>query len=140
MNRTMVLAEPNRPMGERRIKRSPLRDVAAMVRSFDYITYGALFKLHDLGALQPEQFQQLEPWSRFWYRWVSAAYLRAYIAALGPSDLLPQNKDDLALLFDAHLLEKAIYEVGYELTHRPNWLLIPLRGLLHLLEPGIAVQ
>src|SRR5205807_8866606 len=69
--------EPARPLGERRIKRSPLRDVAGMIRSFDYITYAALFRQLELGTIQEEHLAHLEPWSGFWHRWVSAVYLRA---------------------------------------------------------------
>ncbi|HWI58971.1 MAG TPA: alpha-amylase, partial [Bacillota bacterium] len=128
--------EPARPLGERRIKRTPLRDVAGMIRSFDYITYAALFKQLELGTLQEEQLSALEPWTGFWYRWVSAVYLKAYLQVLSGTDLLPQSKEQLAVLLEAQLLHKAIYEVGYELNNRPTWVKIPLRGILQLLEPG----
>jgi maltose alpha-D-glucosyltransferase/alpha-amylase len=125
--------EPARPLGERRIKRSPLRDVAGMLRSFDYVTYAAMFRQLEQGNLPPEQVPQVEPWNRFWSRWVSAAYLKSYLATLGPSDLLPRSREGLSTLLDAYLLDKAIYEVGYELNNRPNWLRIPLHGIQQLL-------
>ena len=130
--------EPSRSLGERRIKRSPFRDVAAVVRSFDYITRAALFHQLERGTLQPEQLQQLESWSSFWYRWVSALYLKAYLKVMANSDLLPQNRAELGILFEAHLLEKALYEINYELQFRPDWLLIPLRGILQLVEASSA--
>ncbi|HEV2394279.1 MAG TPA: maltose alpha-D-glucosyltransferase [Verrucomicrobiae bacterium] len=127
--------EPARALGERRIKRSPLRDVAGMIRSFHYVTYAALFKQLQLGALQEQELPSIEPWNSFWYRWVSAVYLKAYLAVLQGAELLPESKDQLTILLEAHLLEKAVYEVGYELSHRPDWVKIPLRGILQLLEP-----
>jgi maltose alpha-D-glucosyltransferase/alpha-amylase len=126
--------EPARPLGERRIKRSPLRDVAGMLRSFDYITQAALFQQIERGSLLPEHLLQIEPWRAFWYRWVSSVYLRAYLRVVGESSLLPKTKAELSVLLNAHLLEKAVYEVAYELNNRPAWLKIPLYGILQLLE------
>jgi maltose alpha-D-glucosyltransferase/alpha-amylase len=128
--------EPARPLGERRIKRSPLRDVAGMIRSFDYVTYAALFRQLELGNLQPEGLAKVEPWTRLWYRWVSAAYLRAYLDAVRPGDLLPTQRNELSILLDSYLLDKAVYEVAYELNNRPNWVKIPLQGIMQLLEKG----
>jgi maltose alpha-D-glucosyltransferase / alpha-amylase len=128
--------EPARSLGERRLKRSPLRDVAGMIRSFDYVTYAALLRQLELGNLHSEQVAQLEPWTRLWYRWVSATYLRAYLETVRATDLLPKSSQALAALFNAYLLEKAVYEVAYELNNRPDWVKIPLQGILQLLEPG----
>jgi maltose alpha-D-glucosyltransferase/alpha-amylase len=130
--------ESARPLGERRIKRSPLSDVAAMIRSFEYATYAALFKQLDLGTLHEERLPQLEPWTGFWYRWVSSVYLNAYCEVIGKTDLLPRSKQDMKVLFDVHLLEKAVYEIGYELKNRPTWLKIPLRAIAKLVEPKMA--
>ncbi|MFO1501973.1 MAG: maltose alpha-D-glucosyltransferase [Verrucomicrobiota bacterium] len=128
--------EPTRSLGERRIKRSPLRDVAGMIRSFDYVTYAALFRQSDIGNVRPEQLSAVEPWTRLWYRWNSATFLRAYLRALGSSPLIPRARSEVAALLNSYLLEKAIYEVAYELNHRPTWVKIPLQGILQLLEPG----
>jgi maltose alpha-D-glucosyltransferase/alpha-amylase len=130
--------EPSRPLGERRIKRSPLRDVASMLRSFDYISQMALCKQLELGTLNQEDLPKVEPWTSLWRCWVSAAYLGAYLKVVAPVDLLPPAKDQLAVLLDSHLLEKALYELGYELHHRPDWLRIPLAGILRLLTPEAA--
>jgi maltose alpha-D-glucosyltransferase / alpha-amylase len=126
--------EPERPLGERRLKRSPLRDVAAMIRSFDYVTRAALFKQLELGTLQEKDLQLLDPWAQLWYRWVSAAYFKAYVAAVREANLVPASTEQLAVLIEAHLFEKALYEIGYELQHRLKWLQIPLQALLQLLE------
>ncbi len=130
--------EPFRPLGERRIKRSPLRDVAGMIRSFDYITYAALFKQIELGTIKAEEVPQLEPWAGFWQRWVSAVYFKAYLQVVRTARLLPESDSALLILLNAHLLEKAIYEVGYEVINRPNWIKIPLRGILQLLDASRA--
>jgi maltose alpha-D-glucosyltransferase/alpha-amylase len=126
--------EPSRPLGERRIKRSPLFDVAGMIRSFDYVAYAALLKQIDLGILQPQQLGTLEPWARFWSRRVSVVFLKAYLAAVKGSGLVPAAKEPFSVLLEAYLLEKAIAEIGYELEHRLDWLKIPIRGLLQLLS------
>jgi maltose alpha-D-glucosyltransferase / alpha-amylase len=126
--------EPARPLGERRIKRSPLRDVAGMIRSFDYVTHAALLHQLELGSLLPEQIPQVEPWARFWYRWVSVIFLGAYLQTVRSSELLPSSREMLGTLLDAHLLEKAAYEVTYELNNRPGWVKIPLQGILTLIE------
>ncbi len=118
--------EPARPLGERRMKRSPLQDVAGMLRSFHYAAYAAYFAQKEEDAAGPE----LEPWARFWHLWVSVAYLRTYLHVVNGAAFLPAAAYDLSLLLDAYLLEKAVYELGYELNNRPGWVRIPLEGIL----------
>jgi len=124
--------EPARPLSERRIKRCALRDVASMLRSFHYAAYATLFNHRVSVTVRPEDIAALEPWARFWYRWVSAAFLKAYLAGASQVPFLPQGRDELQVLLDVHLLEKAIYELGYELNNRPDWIGIPLQGILDL--------
>lgn len=118
--------EPARPLSERQMKRSPLQDVAGMLRSFHYAAYAAYFAQAPDGAPPPD----LAPWARFWHLWVSAAYLRAYLETAEDAALLPAAADDLELLLDVFLVEKAVYELGYELNNRPDWVSIPLQGIL----------
>jgi maltose alpha-D-glucosyltransferase/alpha-amylase len=127
--------EPARPLSERRIKRSPLRDVAGMLRSFHYAAYAALFDQEAEGvyASHPEALAALEPWARFWSQWVSAVFLKTYREAASQASFLPRTREELQILLDAYLLEKAAYELGYELNSRPDWVRIPLRGILQLL-------
>jgi maltose alpha-D-glucosyltransferase/alpha-amylase len=125
--------QPSRPLGERRIKRSPLRDVVGMIRSFDYISVMALFRQMELGTLREQDLPLRLPWSRFWYRWVSAIYLRAYLKAIGGSELLPRDPVQLSILLQAHLVEKILQEAGYELKNRAHLLRIPLRALMDIL-------
>ncbi|MHC1763572.1 MAG: maltose alpha-D-glucosyltransferase [Verrucomicrobiia bacterium] len=128
--------EPARPLGERRIKRSPLRDVAGMIRSFHYVVHTAFLRQVEQGSLGSEIAGQVEPWARLWFFWMSATYLRAYLDVVRSSELLPKSQGELRTLLDAHLFEKAIYEVGYELNNRPDWLKIPLQGIIQHLELG----
>jgi maltose alpha-D-glucosyltransferase / alpha-amylase len=127
--------EPARPLSERRIKRSPLRDVAGMLRSFHYAAYTALFAEEAEGvyASHPEALAALEPWARFWYHWVAATFLQTYREVASQASFLPRAREELQILLDAYLLEKAVYELGYELNNRPDWVRVPLRGILQLL-------
>jgi maltose alpha-D-glucosyltransferase / alpha-amylase len=122
--------EPVRPITERRLKRSPLRDVAAMLRSFNY---AALSKLRN-DSIRPEDAVQLRPWARFWDFWVSVNYLRGYFSATASSSFMPKSQDELSLMLSAYTLEKAVYELGYELNNRPNWVDIPIAGILELMK------
>ena len=124
---------PARPPSGRRIKPPPLRDVAGMIRSFPS---AAFVGLRDQLARSPEVGAKMEPWALLWYTWVSAAFLRGYESEVSGLDILPKSLDDRALILDVYLLEKAMYEVGYELNNRPDWVGVPLKGLLQLLEPG----
>jgi maltose alpha-D-glucosyltransferase/alpha-amylase len=118
--------EPVRSLAERRRKHSPLKDVAGMLRSFHYAAYAALFsELEKDGA----DALRLELLASAWHSWVSAAFLREYLAVAGEGSFLPASEVDLRLLLDAHILEKAVYELIYELNNRPGWVRIPLQAL-----------
>jgi maltose alpha-D-glucosyltransferase/alpha-amylase len=123
--------EPARELTERRLKRSPLRDVAGMVRSFHYAAYMALLKE---ASLRSEDVPILEPWTALWYRYVSGVFVKSYLATVGKAPFIPAERKELEIMLKAFLLEKAVYELGYELNNRPEWVSIPLRGLKDLLE------
>jgi maltose alpha-D-glucosyltransferase/alpha-amylase len=126
--------EPARTLSERRRKRSPLKDVAGMIRSFDYAVRSAVLRRVSLASHQSEELSLLQNWGQYWYRWVGVTFLTAYLNKIKETHLLPEDPEQLKILLDAFLLEKAIYEVGYELNNRPDWLAIPLQGVLHLME------
>ena len=122
--------EPARSIGERRLKRSPFRDVAGMIRSFHYPTYSILFSKK---TFSPEEVTALEPWAECWYKYVAATFLRSYLQTVKGASFIPSGNEDLELLLNAYLMEKAIYEVAYELNNRPDWVTIPLKGIADLM-------
>jgi maltose alpha-D-glucosyltransferase/alpha-amylase len=121
--------EPARPLRERRAKCSPLRDVAGMLRSF---SYAALTGLGAATATRHEDVERLAPWADVWETWVTATYLRAYRAATQDAPFLPPRVADFQGLLQLFTLDKALYELGYELNNRPDWVHIPLTGLLRV--------
>jgi trehalose synthase-fused probable maltokinase len=127
--------EPARPLAERRAKGSPLRDVMGMVRSFDYAPEVLLrdpaFSSTAPGGAPEHRRARLQPWADLWKRQVTNAYLRGYLDAVGAAPFLPAPaaRGDLAVLMTFYQLEKVIYEIGYEVNNRPDWVEIPLRGL-----------
>lgn len=124
--------EPAQPIELRRLKRSALYDVCGMLRSFHYAATVAL------QSCAAEERSLLAPWSEAWYRWTSAVYLCAYLrkareqrnAAL----FVPEDPAELRALLRLHLIDKCSYELSYELNNRPNWVGVPLAGLLNLAE------
>ena len=127
--------EPARPIGERRLKRSPLRDVAGMIRSFHYAAYVGLRKAEESGVVGEGEQDGRDRWARFWYAQATASFLGGYVEHAEEGLVLPRDAEDLEALLDAYLLEKALYEVGYELNNRPDWVWIPARGVLELMRP-----
>jgi maltose alpha-D-glucosyltransferase/alpha-amylase len=128
--------EPLRALSERRIKRSPLRDVAGMVRSLDYVAHAGIDAARRRGLVPDDQLPMAEAWGHFWYRWSAAALLRGYFERVAEAGgkFVPALTEDRRVLLDAFLLDKALYELAYELGNRPGWVRIPLRGILGLLE------
>jgi maltose alpha-D-glucosyltransferase/alpha-amylase len=122
--------EPARPMSERKLKRSALRDAAGMMRSFQYAAYSALWQ----PGMRAEDVPFLERWADIWYRQMSSIFLQKYLQRTADAAFLPQNSDDLQILLEAYLLDKAVYEIGYELNNRPDWVVIPIRGIKHILK------
>jgi maltose alpha-D-glucosyltransferase/alpha-amylase len=105
-----------------------------MIRSFHYAAYAGLHQQVERGSLSPENLASYEPWARCWNLAVSATFLRAYLNGVGASAILPGTPGELRVILQAYLLNKAMYEIGYELNNRPAWLKIPLQGVLHLME------
>ena len=123
---------PAQSLQERRIKRSPLHDVAGMLRSFDYAAYSIL--LGRVGVIRAEDAARLEPWARFWSQCVSTAFLRAYFDKMGDGDVLPKSRAERELLLGILLVDRALEEVRNELETQPEWAIIPLKGLARLME------
>jgi len=128
--------EPARALSERRLKRSPLADVAGMLRSFHYAVYSE-FLQHEY--IRDEDRAELEPWIEPWYTCVSTVFLHSYIFTARSAAFLPRRPEHLQTLLNVFLLEKAVYEIGYEMNNRPDWLLIPFKGIesvLHSSQPS----
>ncbi|MDX1653856.1 MAG: maltose alpha-D-glucosyltransferase [Candidatus Competibacteraceae bacterium] len=124
--------EPARTLEERRRKNSPLKDVAGMLRSFNYAAFAALEKFT---AEKPENAALLEPFIQDWERKARSAFMEGYREAVEGCPVWPENSDHAQGLIDLFTLEKALYELRYELDNRPTWVGVPLNGLLELL-PG----
>ena len=130
--------DPDRPLSERRIKRSPLRDVADMVRSIHYAALTPLFGPEDApgkfsGVIRAEDRRELLGWARFWATWVAARFVRVYLADMAGTGLLPSDLTVGRDLLELLMLEKAVGELSAELEHRPARAAIPMIGLLDLL-------
>jgi maltose alpha-D-glucosyltransferase/alpha-amylase len=126
--------EPARPLAERRIKRSPLQDVAGMLRSFHYAAFAPLLTSERERALPAEDLRRLNSWAEAWNSWVADRFLKSYFHTAGAACYLPESTEERQILLDLHLLEKAVYELGYELNNRPSWVGVPLRGISRLLS------
>ncbi len=129
--------EPSKSIAERRLKRSPVRDVAGIVRSFDYAVQSVLFGLassrgRSPGLVREEDINAIAPWATAWYDRIARVYVTEYVTAMEGSNLLPHTEQGRRTLFEVLLLEKALQEADHELTHRPEWLAIPLRGALRV--------
>jgi maltose alpha-D-glucosyltransferase/alpha-amylase len=121
--------EPARPLAERRAKQSPLRDVAGMLRSFSYAAYSAL---DHFAQRHPGTHRALEMWAQLWQNAVSTEFLSAWRSTVTANQHLTPEPKQAHRLLNAYLLEKAMYELLYELNNRPGWVRIPLAGLLSL--------
>jgi maltose alpha-D-glucosyltransferase/alpha-amylase len=121
--------EPARPLSARRAKQSPLKDVAGMLRSFSYAAYSGLI---NFSARRAGDRASLEPWARLWERCVAAEFLRAYRQTAKGAVFMPENTENFRKLLDIFLVDKVLYEVLYELNARPDWVRIPLMGVLSL--------
>ena len=125
--------EPARTLAERRQKQSPLKDVAGMARSFSYAAHAGLERATNTEVrTASEDITWLATWARCWERSVVSGFLRSYREHMSAKpELLPQQQQSQILL-KAYMLEKALYEVMYELNNRPRWVSIPLTGILAL--------
>jgi maltose alpha-D-glucosyltransferase/alpha-amylase len=123
--------EPARALAERRAKQSPMKDVAGMLRSFSYAAYSGLMRVL---TRRPGDADRLEPWARLWEQSVCSAFLRAYRLTMKTTDrgAVPAETEAFEQLLEIYVLDKALYELMYELNNRPAWVRIPLAGILAL--------
>jgi maltose alpha-D-glucosyltransferase/alpha-amylase len=127
--------EPARPLSARRLKRPALNDVAGMIRSFHYVSRVAGDRLTRDLALSGDR-GELESLLNLWYRAITGTFLRSYLEVAQDAPFLPADRDQLVALLDFALLEKAVYEIGYEADNRPGWIDVPAQGVINILEAG----
>ncbi|MBS0170205.1 MAG: putative maltokinase [Nitrospira sp.] len=125
--------EPAKPLTERRTKALPMVDLAGMIRSFHYAAHVALRTAQKRHPSMPSS-PDLVPWLEQWYRTARTAFLRGYHSTAGEADFSPRSQAEFALLLDVHLLDKALYELAYELNNRPEWVGLPLTGIVQLVD------
>jgi maltose alpha-D-glucosyltransferase/alpha-amylase len=123
--------EPARSLAERRARQSPMKDVAGMLRSFSYAAYSGLMRML---TRRPGDAERLEPWARVWEQAACSAFLRAYRLTMKAAGglLVPVDAEAFEQLLEIYVLDKALYELMYELNNRPAWVRIPLAGILAL--------
>ncbi len=119
--------DPTRPLSERSLKRSPLVDVASMIRSFDFAAHIALRRQ------QPDDMEYLQPWAGAWVKEVSAQFLAAYLETARAGGFLPESPEEQQLLLEVFTLDRAIAEISNELAFRPEMAVVPLRAVHELL-------
>jgi maltose alpha-D-glucosyltransferase/alpha-amylase len=103
------------------------------LQSLYYASRVALRNEEESGIIRPENLPMMEQWADFFYAWSSVAFLKEYLATAEGAAFLPTDPREIQILLDAFLLEKAVYELGYELGNRPNLIDIPLQRILNLL-------
>jgi maltose alpha-D-glucosyltransferase/alpha-amylase len=123
--------EPSKDISLRSRKHIALKDVAGMVRSFSYAAYAGLFLfLHN----RPEDLEQFLPWAKACQTWVSVAFLKGYLETASGYPFIPANQTDFFKALLPFVVDKAIYEINYELNNRPDWLKVPVSSLLQYLK------
>ncbi|MCC5932516.1 MAG: maltose alpha-D-glucosyltransferase [Cyclobacteriaceae bacterium] len=124
--------EPTRSFSEVRLKRSPLRDLATMIRSFHYASFAPILKL---GILEhTSEYENLLPWAEALFQSITGIFLHAYKDRIGKTDLMPASKEEFYLMMEIFLIERALYEITFEIDNRPELSIIPLRALYSLMK------
>ncbi|HEV7138003.1 MAG TPA: putative maltokinase, partial [Steroidobacteraceae bacterium] len=126
--------EPARSLAERRRKQCPLKDVAGMIRSFSYAAFAALDRFRTAHPDRAQAAENLANWAHAWENAAAAEFLSAYRRHMASAPGLLPAGDQADSLFSAYVLEKALYELLYELNNRPAWVRIPLDGMLYLTQ------
>jgi maltose alpha-D-glucosyltransferase/alpha-amylase len=126
--------EPARPLAERRVKQSPLQDVAGMLRSFHYAAFAPLLTPPKGTSISSARIIRMSRWAEAWSRCAANRFLTQYYETSGAARYIPADSRARARLLEMYLLAKAVYELGYELNNRPAWVGIPLEGISSLLS------
>ncbi|GAB3768237.1 maltose alpha-D-glucosyltransferase [Spirosoma horti] len=124
--------DPARSYSERRLKRSPLRDVASMIHSFYYVTYEGF--LNNNQVPEGDTTMKLLPYATFWVHYMRGFFIKAYLETVQGSSFVPADPAEQRMMIETYLLEKAISSLSHELTHRPNWALVPLEAIKSIIN------
>jgi maltose alpha-D-glucosyltransferase/alpha-amylase len=119
--------DPTKSYSERRLKRSPLRDVAGMIRSFYYAAYEGLLLKHK------DEHDKLLPFANMWIHYTAGYFLEAYLKTVEGSSFIPADKEDAKIMLETYLLDKALYSLNYELNNRLHLAIIPLRLIAEII-------
>ncbi|MEN6383624.1 MAG: hypothetical protein ABFD79_00310 [Phycisphaerales bacterium] len=128
--------EPTRSFIQRRKKHLALRDISGMIRSFHYASYSPVLN----ESIKEADSDLIGFWTNQWYQFVSEVFLDSYFNNLSGTDFLPDALEDLEYVLDFYMLEKAIYELDYELHNRPAWLIAAANGILHIINKKIGIH
>ena len=133
--------EPGRPLADRRARECALRDVAGMLRSFAYAARAAMLRAVDVAGGDAQLADRLTPWAKAWEQDVRAAFLDGYLSETRERGavFLPRDREVMEAVLRALELDKVVYEVDYEVNHRPTWARIPLEALLEMTAPAPAL-
>lgn len=123
--------EPESTIADRKIKHSPLKDVAGMIRSYHYAVSAKLFNASETEGIDPDHLQRV---SDRWFYLIRDTYLNAYLEEFGSPHPLFKDNNEINFLLLVYLLEKAVYELGYEISYRPAWVKIPLKGIIDVIR------
>lgn len=123
--------EPESSISDRKIKHSPLKDVAGMIRSYHYAVSAKLFNSVETAHIDPVHLQRV---SDRWFKLIRDTYMDAYLDTFGQPHPLFKDNSEVNFLLLVYLLEKAVYELGYEISYRPAWVKIPLRGIVDVIR------
>jgi trehalose synthase-fused probable maltokinase len=124
--------DPSAPLSERRHKRAPMRDVVAMLRSFQYAAFAPLLGPRPATVPGPDM-KHLEPLALYWQSWASSTFLRSYFEDARKGNFLPTDRGQLKALLHTYMLEEVVSGLGFEMAHRPEWVRIPLYAILEVL-------
>jgi maltose alpha-D-glucosyltransferase / alpha-amylase len=130
--------EPGVAISQRTIKRSPLSDVAGLMRSFDYAGRVAVHTAIERGRITEADRARVDHWRRGWTSGVQEIVFDTYCSHIADAGLLPADPDDRRFLLSIYTTSKSLYEVRYELAHRPEWVAWPMSAIVEMLEPARA--
>jgi maltose alpha-D-glucosyltransferase/alpha-amylase len=123
--------DPIRSFSDRRLKRSPLRDVAAMIRSLRYVAYDGFLKTNHV---QKEEIETLLPFAKIWAHYMAGFFMKAYLETVKESQFIPKDTEDLQMMLDTYMLEKSMYDLSYELKNKADSAIIPIKSIKAILK------